>query len=636
MTPIKVISNFGKAVLGGTKPVHIFAGCLFGVLAGMMPGVNLTLLIAVLLLVIFNVNAVSAAAGVIAGRYLRGLVAQHTFRIGCIVIHEWGLDRDVPGEALDLPGLPWMGFQRYCLLGGIPIAIAAGLILGLVVACAVGAVRRRIARPPQGAQQQALDQSKDPKDWVVRKWGFVASGAAIVVFVLAGELFAFGWIARAVLARGMQRAFGAEVNIAGAHASLFKATVEFEGIQITDPDKPTHNMMHVEKLSGGINMRELLRKRLVIDKMHATTIETDTPRKSPGKVYDPGPCEIAAAENYENDPGRYIVVGEDLRKYQNYLKRIRKWLKARHARTMAMEHKSRKERAIAWARDRGYLATSAADVCANRSAWAVRQLEVDQFTFKRIVMPELKTRKRYGEGAKRKIELEPAECRLVVHDLSGNPELDGKPVTFAAAAGGAGHVSVAFGFTKPRAGHKADVYIRGIPLGKALSFTDAVPVTIAVGKLDLRARGEFSGDSMRIPVTLSARGMTAYAREGEEVLGLEPELAKEVFENLTQATVNVLIEGPIDAPELKVNRQQIISGLKSGLIRTRRLELFNRFNAALMLTQGEFAGKFKHAADPEPPPENEKQAVQDKPDDKHDKPKDDLPEGVGDLLEIPF
>jgi uncharacterized protein (TIGR03545 family) len=77
---------------------------------------------------------------------------------------------------------------------------------------------------------------------------------------------------------------GAEVDIDKVETSFFKGTFEVRGIQLTNSEKPTHNMVQIGDIRFGVLWDGLLRARLVVDEMAAEQIQIDVPRKHPGKV----------------------------------------------------------------------------------------------------------------------------------------------------------------------------------------------------------------------------------------------------------------------------------------------------------------------------------------------------------------
>lgn len=89
---------------------------------------------------------------------------------------------------------------------------------------------------------------------------------------------------------------GAEVDINDVETSFFKGTFRARGIQVTNGEKPTHNMVEIGDIRFGVLWDGLLRARLIVNEMAVEQIEIDTQRKSPGRVKPPDP-EVAADPN---------------------------------------------------------------------------------------------------------------------------------------------------------------------------------------------------------------------------------------------------------------------------------------------------------------------------------------------------
>lgn len=90
---------------------------------------------------------------------------------------------------------------------------------------------------------------------------------------------------------------GAEVDIANLETSFFKGTFRAQGIEITNAEKPTHNMVAIGDVRFGVLWDGLLRARLVVEEMAVEQIEIDKPRKSPGRVKPPEPIDVSADPN---------------------------------------------------------------------------------------------------------------------------------------------------------------------------------------------------------------------------------------------------------------------------------------------------------------------------------------------------
>jgi len=82
---------------------------------------------------------------------------------------------------------------------------------------------------------------------------------------------------------------GAEVDINKVETSFFKGTFRVQGIQVTNGEKPTHNMVEIGDIRFGVLWDGLLRARLIVNEMAVEQIEIDTQRKKPGQVKPPDP-----------------------------------------------------------------------------------------------------------------------------------------------------------------------------------------------------------------------------------------------------------------------------------------------------------------------------------------------------------
>lgn len=82
---------------------------------------------------------------------------------------------------------------------------------------------------------------------------------------------------------------GAEVNIENLKTSFWKASLQIDGIELTNPDKPTHNMLYLGQIRFAMSWDALLRAKILIEEMVTEGIAFDTKRKKPGRVKPPKP-----------------------------------------------------------------------------------------------------------------------------------------------------------------------------------------------------------------------------------------------------------------------------------------------------------------------------------------------------------
>ncbi|MGB2938276.1 MAG: hypothetical protein WBD05_08810, partial [Phycisphaerae bacterium] len=135
MNPIKLIRKLGKALRGGSKFREIFLAVLLGFAVGMIPGVNLTLLLCIILLLLLNTNGGLAVLAFAIGKICCLALAAVTFQIGYFLMHTVGLIGLVRALA-DTPVLALLDLHVYSLLGALPIIV----LVGGGMAWAVGAL----------------------------------------------------------------------------------------------------------------------------------------------------------------------------------------------------------------------------------------------------------------------------------------------------------------------------------------------------------------------------------------------------------------------------------------------------------------------------------------------------------------
>jgi len=587
MTPLKLLRKLGKLVRGGAGGRQIFLGCLLGVVIGMIPGFNLTLVLAILLLVILNANGGMFAVGLIVGKALCLLLAPITFGIGYAIIRSSTLEGFFRW-ASETPVLAWMDLHKFCLVGGLPVALVVGGVLGLLCTMIIFALRRafmaatqkseKVAKIGQnklarfvlrvvfGKQKLTLAEMAEKKDPFFRKSGVIVAVVLLVIAVVV-EFLLISPVFKGAIESLAGSAVGAEVDVADARLSLFGGELSMEGVQITDPDKPTHNMVFIEKLKGDISTRDLLARRFVIDTLHISIAQTDVPREAPGEVYrEKERPEIEEAEKPEDALGGYLDI-EKLKKYNRYLQKLADYLKQQREKAQPAEEPTpaEKEAAIAEGRKRGYLKLSAQELLTRRPAWTIRKLVVDK-----IVAGDTTYT---AEG----------------RELSSSPALNEAPMSISMKGSDGLDAELTLDFSAPAAAHSIAVHAPAVPLGDTFRLSEKAPVSVAGGTAKVDIAGTFSAESLNLPVELDISGLKARVREGRKVLGMDPDTAQEVFAGLSQIKLTALLHGSMKSPRVKIDDKQLLAGLKSSLIAAGKKELADRAGRELEKLQGKAA-----------------------------------------------
>lgn len=118
------------------------------------------------------------------------------------------------------------------------------------------------------------------------RWPGLAAFAAIVgLLVIISWLF-LDAILKVTLEYGLGRLNGAEVTIQKVEHKWSPLTLTAYDVQATDPAKPSHNQVQLEKFSADVSAAELLLGRIHIEQLDVVGVRVDQARKQgEGEVY---------------------------------------------------------------------------------------------------------------------------------------------------------------------------------------------------------------------------------------------------------------------------------------------------------------------------------------------------------------
>lgn len=115
----------------------------------------------------------------------------------------------------------------------------------------------------------------------------------LVVFTLIYGYFFFFFdhsLKRATEWIGLQ-IHGAEVNVASIRTSFWRGSFRLQGLEITDKNQPTRNILKISDMRFQFLWDALLRAKFVVEDAAIEGIETLSQRKYPGRVLPPEPPE---------------------------------------------------------------------------------------------------------------------------------------------------------------------------------------------------------------------------------------------------------------------------------------------------------------------------------------------------------
>lgn len=133
-----------------------------------------------------------------------------------------------------------------------------------------------------------------------KKPGIIRSQVVFPTLIFVAAVWAyFFFLFDGHLRRGSEyvatQVHGAEVNIARISTSVFGASLEVNGIQVTDKSMPTHNMVEVGTIKFKALWDALLRMKFVIEDASVLDIRAQTKRAKPGYVLPPPPPSDSSA-----------------------------------------------------------------------------------------------------------------------------------------------------------------------------------------------------------------------------------------------------------------------------------------------------------------------------------------------------
>jgi uncharacterized protein (TIGR03546 family) len=511
---VKLIRKIGKMLRGGAGKKEIFLGAFLGVLIGFNPTMSLTLILAILVTLLLNANVGFTLLGVALGKVLGLSLSVVTFHTGYAMIHNLGME-GIFSTLSNAPVTALMDLNVYSMIGSLPYAIVVGLLFAKFMAGAVTKIREQMVKLGEhehlgkvsgnkvanflmwlafGKQKISTADVLAKNSPLLRKSGLILVGVVAIIALLLQFL-----LLDVTLKKGLQSAIsaqtGAEVNIGAARFSPAGGKLELSDLQVTDPDKPTHNAIQIKRLVADLSISDLLRRTYSVDLLAGSVLAFDVERETPGKLFPQAKTAAEAeqeAEKNADEAGEgntlddYVTKAEKWKAYGEKLQRYLQKSGGDDADTSAEEEKPMltKEDALANAQRVGYL-KAAADLVSKRATWTVHRIEIDGVEL--------------GSGF-------PLQT-LVGSELSSHPTLNALPTSLALMPEGGTEpmAKITLHFEDPAAQHDVAVNL------KDLDFTNAVKtgskLTIEQGLVDVSATGTFSKKTLELPFSLTVRDL---------------------------------------------------------------------------------------------------------------------------------
>jgi uncharacterized protein (TIGR03545 family) len=107
-----------------------------------------------------------------------------------------------------------------------------------------------------------------------------------IVIILMGifTIFFLDNIIKNILIHTGEKTFQAKVEIQNSDLSLKPFGITLSGIKIANKENPFENIFEASKIETKIQLKQLLKKKLIIEEIHAQNLSFNSPRKTSGKL----------------------------------------------------------------------------------------------------------------------------------------------------------------------------------------------------------------------------------------------------------------------------------------------------------------------------------------------------------------
>jgi len=564
---LKLLRKIGKGIRGGISGPQIALSCLLGIWLGITPGFDTLSVLLILLVALLNVNVFLVVVTAMLGKAACYALVPVLFRLGYLVIHSVGLE-GMFAAAGDTPVVALLNLHDYCKLGGLIVGVPLALGLAWPLARAVRALRTAICDAEEehdgfdkavhsrwmrsvmwllfGKNRKTAEEALGTRSPMLRRAGWLLVVLLVAIGLLAETLLADEAV-RVRLEEGLARRNHAEVNVQDVTVSLFSGRVSVDGLQITDFEKPTHNMFQADSLELRLSLRDLLAGRIVIASVISDSARTDVERASPGWAHPDE--DLTEDDRREGEDFGVLIVDylsdvENVRRIEKYVRRFAQWLEERRE---AKQRDAAEEAEgngmgdmAARARERGYLhylTLSAKHILSRHPVVTIRDLRISGIH-------------RTGD---------PTIYSITGANWSTQPGRSDDPMAIKVAGDKGLTVDMILHFEEADSDHELTLVLpnREIPTDR---LGDKSPVEVTQGRISVGIKdGTFRAGWIKLPVSLAVEDLRLTPREGHKLNRMEQILC----ENFRHGKLSVTLQGRPWLPRVTIDMSKLLEGLEA-------------------------------------------------------------------------
>lgn len=512
-----LLRKFGRLLRGKATPFQIIAGCLLGAWLGFLPGFADApglVAVAALALIVLNANLFLAGIVGVAAKLLSLALLPLSFAVGRVLLD--GPTEGVFRTLLNAPVFALFGFESYVATGGLVVGGVFGLGVGLALAGALGAFRRRMAALGEDSPRlHALTQKpwarallflfagggrKQPDYAALLAQSRIGNpirtlGAVLVLLILVlggiGSQFLASPILTAQLRSALEEANGATVDLAGVDLDLKAGRLTLTGLAVADANALGTDLFRAERVEAAISGMNLLRKRLQLDRVEVVGATSGEARRVPGRRTRPAVKPVKPA--VPPGSGSLEEYLKNAQVWRERLAQVKEWLDRAsgpsapaQGGTAASAGESLEDRLRRLAAERGYAAVKATHLIEGAPSLLIRELRAAKVTLQQLP----------GES-----------LDVTARNLSTQPSLAGgaPEIAITSASDRLGFKATFSGLSAAGGDNPIAFHYRGLPVDAvAQDLKISGGTVLSGGTIDLAGRGRYLGAGGAIDLPLEA------------------------------------------------------------------------------------------------------------------------------------
>lgn len=568
--------SIGKVIRGKATPLQLALACILGSMLGFIPGYKDgaaflhapgLILSLVVFLIILNANLTLAVLMGVVSKLLGLALLPVAYNVGVFLLE--GPTQPLFKAAINAPVLALFGFEYYATVGGLAMGLVFGIIAAVLIIGLVNGFRRKMSKLEEGSEAY---QKYSSKGWVkILAWLFVGGGKGkktyaellerrvgnpirpigVVFAVLLAGLVTVVWmffsqdIITAQFKSSAEAANGATVDVKAVNLDLKSSKLTVTELAMADSQNLDTDLFRAKSLVADVSGRDLLRKRMTLDKVTTVDASTGEKRAIKGRLVGsrPKPTPVPKQPN-EKTIDDYI---KEAQQWKDRLAQVRRWMdeinKKKEPRQAGkpepggagQPQETLRQRLARQAKEQGYARVAASHLVEGAPTLLVKQLAIDGLKTQPLpgkTAPDILDVR--GENLSTQPWLVKESPSIKVTSRSNTLNFDAV-LTGLAATAGESRVSLAY---------------RGLPadlIGRQLKVEGAQP--LKGGTMDVSAQGSLTADSrINLPLQVTIRDTTMTLPQA----GSAP---------IKELTVPIGVSGALDDPKIDFDSKAFADAL---------------------------------------------------------------------------